>query len=177
MHTKSKAAREDHDATVYRKLRREIALNRDFHGPGEAAFLALVRTWQQLDKLGREFFPALGITDAQFNALMIVWDYRDRPLRQHEIADLLVVNRASAGGVLARLERAGWITRKVDSKDTRARVVQITRLGVAKLEKVRGPYYQVLGRIFRDTDGVAHDRFVEYLHKIRSRISAARTPD
>ncbi len=140
------------------------------------AFLALVRTWQQLENLGRDFFPAFGITDAQFNVLMILWDYRQRPLRQHELADLLVVNRASAGGVVARMERAGWISRKVDPNDTRARIVQLTRTGIAKLEEVRRPYYQLLGRIFRNKEGLAIDRFVEYLNEIRLRIAAARTP-
>jgi DNA-binding MarR family transcriptional regulator len=179
MHTESKASKATDrrkSETVYRKLKREIALNREFRGRGEAVFLALVRTWQRLENLGREFFPAFGITDAQFNALMILWDYRERPLRQHELADLLVVNRASAGGVLARLERAGWITRKTDPSDTRARIVQLTRSGVAKLEEVRGPYYRVLGRIFGNDDGAALDRFVEYLDEIRSRLSTARTP-
>jgi DNA-binding MarR family transcriptional regulator len=107
---------------------------------------------------------------------MILWDYRQRPLRQHELADLLVVNRASAGGVIARLERAGWISRKVDPGDTRARIVQLTRTGVAKLEEVRGPYYQLLGAIFRNQDGPALGRFVEYLDEIRARLSTARTP-
>ena len=176
MHTKSKAAGRKRDRTVYRTLKREIALNREFRGRGEVAFLALVRTWQQLENLGRDFFPAFGITDAQFNVLMILWDYRQRPLRQHELADLLVVNRASAGGVVARLERAGWISRRVDPNDTRARIVKLTRSGVAKLDEVRRPYYRLLGRIFRNNDGRPLDRFIEYLDQIRSRIATARTP-
>jgi len=175
MHTKSKAAGGNRNRIVYRKLKREIALNREFRGSGEAAFLALARTWQQLENLGREFFPAFGITDAQFNVLMILWDYRDRPLRQHELAELLVVNRASAGGVLGRLERAGWISRRVDPADTRARIVQLSRTGAAKLEQVRSPYYRVLGRVFRNKDGVALDGFVGYLDEIRARIVTART--
>ena len=171
VHTKSKDASTGPDVTAYRKLRREIALNREFRGPGEAAFLAFARTWQELENTGREFFPAFGITDVQFNVLMILWDYRRRPLRQHELADLLVVNRASAGGVLARLERARWISREVDRSDTRARIVRLTPSGIAKLKEVREPYYRVLGRIFRDEDGSARDRFVEYLDEIRARLS------
>ena len=46
------------------------------------------------------YYSGHGITDAQFNALMILWDYRARALKQHELAELLVVNRASAGGVM-----------------------------------------------------------------------------
>src|SRR4030081_1881686 len=84
------------------RLKSEIALNREFTGLAEAAFLSLVWTWQRLEKLGLRFFPAYGITDVQFNVLMILWDYRDRepPLCQAELAELLVVNRASVGSVL-----------------------------------------------------------------------------
>ncbi len=176
MHTKGKVPVGGRTGTSYRKLRHEIALNREFRGPGEAAFLALVWTWQRLEDAGREFFLAFGVTDVQFNVLMILWDYRERPLRQHELAEILVVNRASAGGVLARLERAGWISRIVDAGDTRARIVRLTRGGIAKLEEVRGPYYRLLSRVFRDADGGALDGFVEYLDEVRSRLSIPQPP-
>ena len=171
MHTKRKAPAATASDTALRRLRSQIALNREFRGGGEAAFLALAWTWQRLEALGRDFFPRYGITDVQFNVLMILWDYRERLLRQHELAELLVVNRASAGGVIARLERAGWISRKVDPGDTRARLVRLTRAGIAKLEEVRGPYYRMLGRVFRDTDGATLDGFIQYLDEIRSRLS------
>jgi DNA-binding MarR family transcriptional regulator len=171
MHTKRKARSAGGGETALRRLRSQIALNRDFRGAGEAAFLALVWTWQQLEAAGRAFFPRYGITDVQFNVLMILWDYRERPLRQHELADILVVNRASAGGVIARVERAGWIERQVDPGDTRARLVRLTRAGIAKLEEVRGPYYRLLSRVFRDADGAALTGFIEYLDEVRSRLS------
>lgn len=171
MHTKRKAPASTGSATALRRLKSQIALNREFRGAGEAAFLALLWTWQSLEAAGRQFFPRFGITDVQFNVLMILWDYRDRPLRQHELADILVVNRASAGGVIARVERAGWISRQVDPGDTRARLVRLTKSGIAKLEEVRGPYYRLLSRVFRESDGASHASFVEYLDEIRSRLS------
>jgi len=171
MHTKRKARPAGAADTALRRLKSQIALNREFRGAGEAGFLALVWTWQQLEATGRAFFPRYGITDVQFNLLMILWDYRDRPLRQHELAEILVVNRASAGGVIARVERAGWIEREVDPGDTRARLVRLTRSGIAKLEEVRGPYYRLLSRVFRDADGATLAGFIEYLDEIRSRLS------
>ena len=171
MHTKRKARPAGAADTALRRLRSQIALNREFRGTGEAGFLALVWTWQQLEATGRAFFPRYGITDVQFNLLMILWDYRDRPLRQHELAEILVVNRASAGGVIARVERAGWIERQVDPGDTRARLVRLTRAGIAKLEEVKGPYYKLLSRVFRDGDGTALTGFIAYLDEVRSRLS------
>ena len=154
------------------RLKREIALNRDFRGPGEAAFLALVWTWQRLEAAGRGFFPRHGITDVQFNVLMILFDYRERPLRQHELAQLLVVNRASAGAVIARLERAGWIERTVDPQDSRARLVRIAPAGIEKLKAVRGPYYRLLGRLFPDADP-NNLLLMEFLQGLRDRLPTA----
>ena len=166
MHTKGKGGA----AGAVERLKGEIALNRPFRGTAEAAFLAMVWTWQCLEAVGRTFFPRYGITGAQFNALMILWDYRDRALRQHELAELLVVNRASAGGVVARMERAGWIARAVDASDTRARRVRLTPAGIAKLQEVRGPYYRLLSRVFREGDGEALHRHIAFLDTIRSRL-------
>jgi len=59
----------------------------------------------------------------------------------------------------------------VDSGDTRARLVRLTRAGIAKVAEVRGPYYRLLGRVFRDTDAAALDGFILYLDEIRSRLS------
>jgi hypothetical protein len=50
-------------------------------------------------------------------------------------------------------------------------VVRLTKAGVAKLEEVRGPYYKLLSRVFRDTDGPDLHGFVDYLDEIRSRLS------
>ncbi len=173
MHTKGKASPVS-AVNALQRLKAEIALNRDFREAGEAAFLAMVWTWQCLEDLGRIFFPRYGITDVQFNVLMILWDYRGRALRQHELAEILVVNRASAGGVVARMEKAGWIARAVDEDDSRARRVRLTPAGIAKLEEVRKPYYRLLGRVFRASDGAALQRHIDFLDTIRARIATLR---
>ena len=62
MHTKGKGGA----AGAVERLKGEIALNRPFRGTAEAAFLAMVWTWQCLEAVGRTFFPRYGITGAQF---------------------------------------------------------------------------------------------------------------
>ena len=133
-------------------LAREISLNRSFASLKEAALLSLVWTYQRLEQAGRAFSPRFGITEAQFNVLMILGDYRGRSFRQHELAEILVVNRASAGSVLERMERNGWIARAPDPEDRRAMRISMTRAGSTKLEEVRGPYYRLMSRIFKQED-------------------------
>ena len=104
------------------------------------------------------------------NGLAFQWDYRARTLRQHALAEILLVNRASAGGIIARMERQGWIAREVDPEDSRARRVSLTAAGISKLKEVRAPYYALLGRLVRDADGASLGALVDLLDVIRSRL-------
>jgi DNA-binding MarR family transcriptional regulator len=154
------------------RLKQEIALNREFVDKGEALFLSVTWTWLCIERTGRRFFASFGITDAQFNALMILWDYRTRALKQHELADLLVVNRASAGGVIDRLQRNGWIRREVDAEDRRAFRVHLTDDGIAKLKQVRTAYYKLLSAGLGDTDPQTLATVLRFNDAFRARLGA-----
>jgi DNA-binding MarR family transcriptional regulator len=158
--------------SVLSRLKEEVALQRDFTGLNEAAFLSLVWTWQRLERAGRQFFAQHAVTDVQFNVLMVLWDHRGRSLRQHELADLLVVNRASAGAVLDRMERNGWITRRSDPADRRAICVKINSNGIAKLNEVRPGYYELLAQLFRKDDEPQQRQLLEYFDTLRARLDA-----
>ena len=153
-------------------LQREIALNREFVDEKEAAFLSMVWTWTRIEGVGRGFFASFRITEAQFNALMILWDYRAAALRQHELAELLVVNRASMGGVLDRMERNGWVKRATDPLDRRATRVLLTDRGVEKLDEVRGPYYRLLAAAFEDMARGELLALMEFNDGFRKRLDA-----
>jgi DNA-binding MarR family transcriptional regulator len=154
------------------QLKKEIALNREFVDEGEALFLSVAWTWLCIERTGRRFFASFGTTDAQFNALMILWDYRTRALKQHELADLLVVNRASAGGVIERLERSGWVRREVDAEDRRAFRVHLTDEGIAKLKEVRTAYYKLLKAALGDTDAKTLATVLRFNDAFRARLGA-----
>jgi len=153
-------------------LQKEIALNREFVGEAEALFLSVAWTWSCIEKVGRRFFASFGTTDAQFNALMILWDHRPRPLKQHELADLLVVGRASAGGVIDRLQRNGWVRRKVDDEDRRALRVHLTDEGIAKLKEVKTAYYKLLTSALGDTDAGTLATVLRFNDGFRTRLAA-----
>jgi DNA-binding MarR family transcriptional regulator len=154
------------------RLKREIALNREFVDDGEALFLSVTWTWLCIERTGRRFFGSHGLTDAQFNALMILWDYRERALKQHELAELLVVNRASAGGVIDRLEKNAWVRREVDAEDRRAYRVLLTDEGIAKLKKVRTAYYKLLSAALGDTDPATLATVLRFNDAFRARLGA-----
>jgi DNA-binding MarR family transcriptional regulator len=156
------------------RLAREIALNRPFRNLAEGALLAYAWTWDRLDELGRGFFARFDLTEAQFNVLMILDDHPDRRFRQHELASLLVVNRASAGNVLERMERKGLIARTQDPEDRRAMRVALTREGKARLDEVKGPYYRLLGRLLAGEDERSLRQVVAFCERLRAAIESNR---
>lgn len=153
------------------RLKQEIALNREFVDDHEALFLSVTWTWLCIEKAGRKFFSSYGLTDAQFNALMILWDYRARPMRQHELAELLVVSRASAGGVIERLERNGWVEREVDAEDRRAFRLHLSEEGAAKLKQVRAAYYKLLAAGLGDVDPATVATVMRFNDAFRARLA------
>ena len=157
-------------ATAMGKLKEEIALNRDFFDEKEAAFLSMTWTWMNVEKAGRKFFAAYGLTDAQFNALMILWDYRKVSLRQTQLADLLVVNRASAGGVVDRMEANGWVVRAADPDDRRAWFVHLTDDGIGKLKSVKRDYYNLLTVAFENVDQETLAVVLRFNEEFRTRL-------
>ncbi|NOT40805.1 MAG: MarR family transcriptional regulator [Alphaproteobacteria bacterium] len=83
--------------------------------------------------LGKDFgsrIGELGLTRAQCRVLFTI-ERAAAPLTQTEIAELTEIEKAPLGKMLDRLEQGGWIVRKSDPKDRRARRVSVT----AKIDK------------------------------------------
>ncbi|MBL8522120.1 MAG: MarR family transcriptional regulator [Betaproteobacteria bacterium] len=163
-------------AGAAQRLKREISLNRNFTSDAEATFLSIVWTWVRIEKAGQKFFAGLETTDAQFNALMILWDYRGQSLRQHQLADLLVVNRASAGGIIDRMERDGLVRRSADPDDRRAQLVSITDTGIRKLEAVKRAYYPLIESFFEGIPAKTLATVLDFNEQIRTRLATVSFP-
>lgn len=83
--------------------------------------------------LGKDFesrIEGLGLTRSQWRVLVTI-ERSSEPLTQTELAELTEIEKAPLGKSLDRLEQGGWIVRKSDPHDRRARRVYAT----AKIEK------------------------------------------
>ncbi|MGI9383401.1 MAG: MarR family winged helix-turn-helix transcriptional regulator [Methyloligellaceae bacterium] len=65
-----------------------------------------------------------GITRAQWRVLAFL--YREDGPTQAELAERLSLGRVSLGGIVDRLEVAGWVRREQDTKDRRANRIWLT---------------------------------------------------
>ncbi|WP_372991308.1 MarR family winged helix-turn-helix transcriptional regulator [Sulfitobacter sp.] len=76
----------------------------------------------------------IDITSVQFAALTVL---HEKPgIDQATLAQEIAYDRATIGGVVDRLERKGWVLRKVNQDDRRARQVTLTEEGTEMLAVV-----------------------------------------
>jgi DNA-binding MarR family transcriptional regulator len=67
---------------------------------------------------------AVGLTRAQW--LVIARVHRRPGLSQSEVADLLEIEKASAGRLIDRMEAKGWLRRQADASDRRVNRLHLT---------------------------------------------------
>lgn len=77
--------------------------------------------------LYRPLLEPMGLTHPQYLVMLALWE--ESPLRVSEIADRLSLEPATLSPLLKRLEVAGWVTRRRDTRDERALAVSLTEAG------------------------------------------------
>lgn len=70
----------------------------------------------------------LGFTRTQWLALRRVGDQPG--VSQSELAELLEVEKATAGRIIDKLEKFGWLERRADDADRRVKRIYMTELGL-----------------------------------------------
>ena len=95
-------------------------------GPDDDGYIGYVLS--DLARLIRTVFDRrvrdIGMTRAQW--LVLTRLYRRSGASQTELADMLEVDRASAGRMIDRMEKSGWLERRPDSVDRRVNRLYLT---------------------------------------------------
>ena len=122
------------------------------HMPGH-----LIRRLQQVAV--KLFFARVGVdmTPVQFAALAAV--AQRRQIDQARLSALIGYDRATIGGVIARLEARGWLARSASRSDRRVRLVRITPAGRAALARALPAVKAVQQRLLESLDAKERKRF------------------
>ena len=115
------------------KLQQEFKLKQPLASVNHEALLSLVRTSALMQKLSDRFFSQFGLTDVQFNILMILKEHGDDGLSQQELSEHLIVTKSNVVGLVDRLERSAYVRRGSHPSDRRFNQIMLTPTG-AKLE-------------------------------------------
>ena len=81
------------------------------------------------------YFEPLGITYPQYLVLLVLWEKDHQPVC--DIAHRLYLESNTVTPLLQRMEKQGLLTRTRGRKDTRQRIVSLTKLGKAFEEQAK----------------------------------------
>ena len=128
--------------------------------PGHLVWRAYQLTWQ----IFAEEAGPLDITPVQ-EALLLVLSRREN-LDQKTLAELVALDRSTAGNVIDRLEKRKLIARAENDKDRRARLVSLTARGKSLSEKLRPIAERAAERLLASLSPLERSEFIRLLRKI-----------
>jgi DNA-binding MarR family transcriptional regulator len=100
----------------------------------QQAYNAILATSKVIRRVGLRLFAEEGITEPQFQSLMLLVD--NGPMLMRKMSDEMLVTPANVTGIMDRLEEKGLVRRTPGKGDRRATIIEITPEGNALYERV-----------------------------------------
>ena len=116
-----------------------------------------------------QFMKPLGITRAQWWVLAHL--SRHDGMMQTQLADVLEVGKASLGDVIEGLETAGWVDRRPDPSDKRAKRVYLTRPAQTLIKRMTKMEHEFDSQILTDLSPAERTDMMRNLLKIKHAIA------
>jgi DNA-binding MarR family transcriptional regulator len=152
------------------KLQQELKLKQPLASVNHEALLSLVRTSALMQKLSDRFFSQFGLTDVQFNILMILKEHDGSGLSQQELSEHLIVTKSNVVGLVDRLERDGYVKRMSHPTDRRFNQIVLTPEG-RKLElKIEQSYFAEVDKMMNALSNPQKKAVIQAMERIRQYI-------
>lgn len=103
--------------------------------PALGVVFALRMTAQQVDNAVTDWMAGTVGSPARFQILALLWASAERGVPHKEIVAALGVTRATVSGLMAALERDGFVISSVDNDDRRNLIANLTTRGQTIMEK------------------------------------------
>lgn len=126
---------------------------------------------RRFDQRAREF----GLTRAQWQLLKQL--FRSEGINQAGLAERMEIEPISLCRLVDRMEEAGWIERRPDPGDRRARLLFMTDQSRAVLDTMRALAAEVYAEALDGLDPDEARRFAEILAHVRNNLSRRRGSD
>jgi len=118
---------------------------------------------------------ALGLTRSQWWVLTHL--YRNDGVTQAELADVLEIDRPALGRLLDRLEVSGWVIRKDDTKDRRAKRVFLTDEVEPAMKAMRHAAADMRKEALVGISESDQDRFIDILLRLKTNLIGLENPN
>jgi DNA-binding MarR family transcriptional regulator len=100
----------------------------------QEAYNAIIATSKVIRRVALRLFVEEGITEPQFQALMLLVE--NGPMLMRKMSDEMLVTPANVTGIMDRLEEKNLVRRTAGKEDRRATIIEITSEGKALYERV-----------------------------------------
>jgi DNA-binding MarR family transcriptional regulator len=150
-------------------LEQELGLKKGFETGEHEALLNIYYTASLLKKKADVFFHQFGLTDVQFNVMMLL-AYEggsQEGLSQAQLSDMMLVNRANITSLIDRMEKAGLVIRTAEPSDRRYNIVKMTAKGKKVFAKVEPSYLEQVRKIMASLDTPELKKLMTMLEKVR----------
>lgn len=153
-------------------LEHELGLSKPITLQPHEALLNIYYTASCLKKRADEFFRRFGLTDVQFNLMMLLYHQSGTKggLNQAHLSGMMLVNRANITSLIDRMEKSGLVVRTAEPEDRRYNVVKLTTRGRKLLAQVEPLYAREVKKIMAALEEAAQKRLITMLEKIRGSI-------
>jgi DNA-binding MarR family transcriptional regulator len=151
----------------------ELCLRRPFTLLAHEALLNIYYSASCLKKKAGEFLRPFGLTDVQFNLMMLL-KYQceqDQGLSQAQLSSMMLVNRANITSLIDRMEKADLVIRTPAPADRRSNIVKLTVRGKELLAQIEPLYTKEVKRIMAALKLNEQKTIIEMLERIRGNVS------
>ena len=152
------------------KLQQELRLKQPLASDNHEALLSLVRTSSLMQKLSDRFFSRFGLTDVQFNILMILKEHRSEGLSQQQLSEHLIVTKSNVVGLIDRLERSGYVTREAHPSDRRFNQIVLTSKGEQLEARIEKLYFKEVDKMMNVLSVQEKRSVIRAMERIRDYI-------
>lgn len=154
-------------------LDKELCLKKPFTLLSHEALLNIYYSASCLKKKAGEFLRPFGLTDVQFNLMMLLKYQTDRDggLSQAKLSSMMLVNRANITSLIDRMEKSSLVVRTSAPSDRRANIVKLTARGIGLLDKIEPLYTEEVKSIMAVLTQDDQRAVIKMLEKIRGNIS------
>jgi DNA-binding MarR family transcriptional regulator len=151
----------------------ELCLRRPFTLLAHEALLNIYYSASCLKKKAGEFLRPFGLTDVQFNLMMLLkyQSEQGQGLSQAQLSSMMLVNRANITTLIDRMEKADLVIRTPAPADRRSNIVKLTDRGKELLAQIEPLYTTEVKRIMAALKLNEQKTVIEMLERIRGNVS------
>jgi DNA-binding MarR family transcriptional regulator len=126
-----------------RSIQEDLEQSKPFHSLGQEAYLALLRTADDMRRRVTVVLEPAGVTLQQYNVLRILRGAGKQGLPTLAIGGRMIERTPGVTRLIDRMEEKGWVIRERCTQDRRRVWCKITEKGLRLIEPLDAPVNQV----------------------------------